>query len=150
MDLPDNEEERAYHAAAAEEREHTPKVLRHWADAFGTADHERDAHIWKKDLNGTSHIVHSVNVTAWSTNGGAAMSRHAHIVAIQEHGIIESGLGKAKAEARDAGWNAEFGPTDPEHSRPSGGVGILTRAPMVCAPIKARTKAYVEAYASGR
>ena len=41
-------------------------------------------------------------------------------------------------------------PIDPEHARPSGGVGILARAPLQTIPIKARTKAYLDAYATGR
>ena len=84
--------------------------------------------------------IETINVTSFHTNKHSLLMRNAQIIVVQEHAVDEKHASAAKAAIAEAGWNGELGPVDPEHSRPSGGVGVLAKMPRRCVPIKAKTE----------
>lgn len=73
-----------------------------------------------------------------------------HIVCFQEHGLRKTGLGGFKAETAQYGWEVVLGPTDPDHRRPSAGVGIATRIPMATVQLIPKTKDHDHVVKAGR
>ena len=62
----------------------------------------------------------------------------------------KTSVGAICQQAAEKGWDLDMGPTDPEHTRPSGGVGLMVRKPWHSKQITGRTKAYNDAVATGR
>ena len=94
--------------------------------------------------------MESINVTSLNTNCESVLARGAHLVGIQEHSAPIAGQGSTKALAAKGGWMLEMGPCDPEHARPSGGVGLLSKSPTLGIPIEGNTPAYRDAYSTAR
>ena len=97
-----------------------------------------------------SIVLETDNITAMKTSGQTLLERLAHIAVFQEHGMRAAELSAAQKAAREAGREMEAGPVDPEHSRKSGGVGIVAMKPLKPMPIKHRTLAFKDAELTGR
>ena len=92
--------------------------------------------------------IETINVTSLITNGWIALRRKSHVQLLQETCI--SVLHKFKADAKKVGKTFEGGPTDPEHGRPSAGVGALAYEGLKVYQVTNPTKDYLDAVATGR
>ena len=79
-------------------------------------------------------IFKTINVTSAHRNRCQMMRGLTHVCMFQEHGLNEAVARAAEVEMAGMKWNMKCGPVDPEHIRPSAGVGIMMREPMK--PIK--------------
>ena len=83
-------------------------------------------------------IIESINRASLNTNCESLLERKARFVGLQEYSTPTVGQGSTKAYGA-ACWTLEMGPCDPEHARPSGGVGLLSRTPTLGVPIVSNT-----------
>lgn len=95
-------------------------------------------------------VCEAINVTSFHTNQQSLLARDSHILMVQEHAVADKQAAAVKNICADEKWNAELGPVDPEHARPTGSVGILAKMPRRCIPTKAKTEAYRDALQTGR
>lgn len=106
--------------------------------------------MWQPKDDGIRLVIDSINVTALSTNAVSLLAREAHVLGIQEHLASAAVQPRFRAEAKDEGWDLDLGPIDPEHAKPSAGVGLAVRKPMNAIPIAGSAKDYNDAYETGR
>ena len=133
----------SHHEQAGDQRERQQLQCQ----SSGRAQQEE---VWSADDSDKCLLIESINVTSMRTNGQAVYARKAHFVGVQEHSVRTDAAEGFAAEAAKHGWQMKLGPPDPEHQRPTGGVGFLARSPLHGIPIRGVTKQYEDAVNVGR
>ena len=89
-------------------------------------------------------------MTSAISNQTSILDQGVNVMAVQEHCVDEAAAARFKAEAKLQGWESYLGPTDPEHTKKSAGVGFLWKGGVDLMPITPCTKDYADAVATGR
>ena len=76
-------------------------------------------------------LIESSNITTLAGGDSILTERDAHHIAFQEHKQSMPAIDKHRANFNQNGWQMEASPPNPNTKIPSGGVGLITRKPLI-------------------
>ena len=110
----------------------------------------------RSEQNGTDDdaariaTIETINVTSANSNKATILASNAHIQILQEISLTDKQRNAMRIEASKAGKTFIGGPPDLEHFKTSAAVGFLAAKGLSMYPIPTPTKAYEDAYNTGR